>query len=379
MSQTSHIHHRGRHRFAYLFPIALLVVVYWFCAAVYLFADPYGIYPWGRATAVDGRFDPENTPYLVDAVLDDPRYSVLIVGGSTLVRMDPRDVETALGGRAFNLSYSGPRPRDRKVIFDRILRHTHLRHIIVSIDWSSLLDSRRGGDAFPFFLYNDTPYDDLRGLNRRSLRLAADRVTVGTMSAEPGEYLRYVSGDELRRRDFLAHGNLMVLAAAIEQKRRRIGSGVVRPCGQLGAIAELQDFAAAAAGRGVKVTALIPPVSLAWFYEWVDNEERRISIGGDPLAATLGMWRCAVYALSAIPSAKVVGFDDLDWIGGDLRNYIDAGHIVDPRIYAYIAKSLEDPARRLDSANIDGYVRSVDDRVRRFVVDPDMASEIRDR
>jgi hypothetical protein len=376
MSPTPHIHQGGRHRFAYLFPIALLVVVYWLCAAVYLFVDPYGIYPWGRATAVEGRFDPENTPYLVDAVLGDPRYDLLIVGGSTLVRMDPRDVETAVGGRAFNLSYSGPRPRDRKVIFDRILSHTHLRHVIVSLDWSSLLDSRRGGDAFPFYLYNNTPYDDLRGLSRRSLLLAADRVTVGTISAEPGEYPQYVSGDVSRRRDYLAHGNLVALAAAIEHKRRRIGSGVVRPCGQLGAIAELQGFAAAAAGRGVKVTVLIPPVSLAWFYEWVDNEERRISMGGDPLAATLGMWRCAVYALSAIPGANVVGFDDLDWIGGDLRNYIDAGHIVDPRIYAFIAKSLEDPGRRLDSASIDGYVRLVDARVRRFVVDPDMASEI---
>lgn len=363
----------------YLLPLALLMVVYWICAAVYLIVDPYGIYPWSRATTVEGRFHPDDTPYLLDAVLRDHRYDILIVGGSTLVRLDAREVGAALGGRAFNLSYSGPRPRDRKLIFDRLLTQAHLRRVIVSLDWASLLDAHRGGYAFPFFLYNGTPYDDLRAVNPASLRLVAERLRVGAIVADPRSYRDYAAQDGPRRREFLSSRNLRALAAAIDDKRSRIGAGAVRPCGELAAIADLRSFARSAADRGLEVTVLIPPVSLGWFYDWVDDKERRSEIGGDPLAATLGIWRCAVTALEGIPGTKLVGFDDLAWIGGDLRNYIDLGHFGDPRIYTYIARSLDDPGRRLDSRNIDGYVRSLDVRVRGFVVDPDMASETLDR
>lgn len=345
-----------------------VVVTCWSMALACLATDPYDIERWGLSPRVEGRFAPDTVPFIAGAVIGDTRYDVLVLGGSTLVRLDPADVERSTGGKAFNLSYSGPRPLDRQLIFRRVLAAPHLKRVIVSLDWFHLLPANHAAEGFPYFLLNGTRYDDLRGIGPRAFGFAWDRAIHGRIAGDPAPFAAYLAEGEMQRRRFLSPAGTTDIAAAVEAGRGRVTGGAAPSCRELGAVDGLRRFARDASGRGLSVTVLIPPVSLYWYSSQMGVAGRRLGVGEAPFAAVTGMWRCTVLALDGLPGVTVAGFDDLDWITGDLNNYYDAAHLHEPSVYRYIARGLDDPARRLVPSNIDAYVRNLASRVGSFTV-----------
>ena len=301
-----------RCRRANLAPLTFVFATCWCMALACLAIDPYDMEPWGLSPRIEGRFAPDTVPFLAGTVLGDARYDVLVLGGSTLVRLDPADVERSTGGKAFNLSYSGPRPLDRQLIFRRVLAAPHLRRVIVSLDWFHLLPVTRAAEGFPYFLLNGTRYDDLRGVGPTAFRFAWDRAFHGRIAADPGPFTAYLAEGEMQRRTFQSPAGLPGIAAVVEAGRGRVTRGTAPSCDELGAIDELRRFAHQASKRGLSVTVVIPPVSLYWYYSQMGIVGRRMGIGEAPFAAVTGMWRCAVSALDGLPGVAVTGFDDLD-------------------------------------------------------------------
>ena len=147
--------------------------------AVTVVADPYG------SRAGGGRRPPPlmdaNQRYLYPALARSGRFDAAVFGTSTARLLDPARLGAAFGARVANLAVNAGTPWEQLQLARVFLRHVpNPRMLVFGLDrsWCETDADQEGkrvtARAFPAWLYDDDPWNDLPHLfNLRSLEIAA--------------------------------------------------------------------------------------------------------------------------------------------------------------------------------------------------------------
>lgn len=344
---------------------ALIGLLYLALVALIVITDPYNIYGWGLKPRVEANDTPrDEVVKWVDVATKDSKFDTYLVGSSVTAMYTPDEIEAVLGPQtdAYNLSYGGPRPKDRDMILDRLSRNPNVRHIILTFDWMYIREPQVVSKRFPAFLYDDNVRNDLRMVNlpaiRRTFRiLNGDRVYT---NPDDALYQRYID-DQYRR--FQTPSQMAHITRLIEQYRNTIAADSGRTCASYSAINKqllpnLRLFSA----RGVKVDILMPITSYAVYYV------RQTDIGPTLLDDQLTSRRCLVEAVDALPHIRVFALDHDPRVAGDLGNFRDPGHIYNPAILRRFLGGIATGKNQLTRANIGQYEARIRTEVKNYSV-----------
>jgi len=342
--------------------VAAVLVLGWAATGLFLLVDPLALYPWGaRARLADRQYSMDGTPYMVDVVTKNPDIDTLFVGGSTGHQFTDRMMEATWprSGRAFNLSHTSPRPADRELIQDKILEFSHARRVIEEIDWRYQLPravERRvdvTGNDFPLFLYDNTMWNDVRGVGLKTVRLSANVAAGGPVWISDWSDRHWQQQDRRDYVRFLSPQSLATLKAEIARHRHDVDTPSTLDCGRLDIISQdLVPFARALSHRGIELDVIFPVYSPALFYEWIDRDDRLRVNGKSFLDDHLVMRRCVVEALDGIPRVRIFGFDDVAGLATNVANFRDPGHLYNAGAARYMLESIARGTHRLTRANI---------------------------
>lgn len=141
--------------------------------------NPYGNLPGGLPfKLVDG-----SQRFLYPAVARSGRYDSLVIGTSTARLLDPRQLETAFGGRFANLAFNNGQAWEQTQIAKVFLRSApRPRTLLVGLDYvwcTPNADTQRTMAHFPFpnWQYDENPWNDLQHMfNRRTLGIAVNKL-----------------------------------------------------------------------------------------------------------------------------------------------------------------------------------------------------------
>lgn len=334
--------------------------------ALVLAADPYDIYGWGvRPELKAGDIPRDRVVDWIDVAAKKPGITTFLVGSSVTLTYAPDEIAALLGdkGGVYNLSYGGPRPRDRDIVLERLARNSRAERIIITFDWMYILDPTVTREAFPAFLYDEDVVNDLRMVNltaiRRTLEVIGGNRTYGDGSGA-GRYARFL---ERRYRQFQQDAQMAMLARLVETYRPTIGAPSGKTCADFRAVGEqLVPRVRAFAAEGVKMDILIPIVSYASYY--TNISETSVTRLDEEMIAR----RCLVEAVGDLPNVRVFAFDDDPSIAGDLGNYRDVNHIHGPDLSRRFISAIATGDGALTGANIGDYERSVRSAVEHYRV-----------
>ncbi|MEZ5680502.1 MAG: hypothetical protein R3E14_04320 [Erythrobacter sp.] len=346
-----------------LWAAMFISAIYLSLAALVISVDPHNVYRWGA----EPRINPgDNSRDLVidwvDVVAKDPAFNTFLVGSSITAMYTPEYVEGILGPDAHvaNLSYGGPRPRDRDLVLDRLARSPSIEHVILTFDWTYIRDPEVTNNGFPTFLYDDDIWNDLRMVNLPTVRKTFDILGGNLTYGNPDDagyadfvekmYTRFQSPDEMARIERL-----------IARNREGIGAASGRDCGTFRAINEqLIPDVRAFSDRGVKVDILFPIVSFAFYHV------RRNDISPTLLDEQMIARRCLVEAVGELPHVRVFALDDEPEVAGDLANYREVGHVYNPDILRRFVTALATGEDRLTRDNFPGYESAIRSAVENY-------------
>ncbi len=345
--------------------LAAIVIsaVYLSLAAIVIAIDPHNIYRWGA----EPRIEPGDTPRdlvidWIDVAAKDPAYNTFLVGSSITAMYTPEYLENILGPDAHvaNLSYGGPRPRDRDLVLDRLVENPAVQHVILTFDWTYMQDPEVTNSGFPTFLYDDDITNDLRMVNLPTIRRTFDIL---------GGELTYSNPDDASYADFVKKmydgfqrpSEMARIERLIKRNRTTIGASSGRDCDSFHAINDqlVPDIAALSA-RGVKVDILFPIVSYAFYYV------RQNDISPTLLDEQMIARRCLVNAIGDLPDVRVFALDDDPAVAGDLANFREVGHVYDPAILQRFVTAMKTGSDRLTRENFANYETEIRSAVEEY-------------
>ena len=343
----------------------LICILYLTLVALIVATDPYNVYSWGIRPKIDANDTPRDLAVKwVDVAIKDPTINTFLVGSSVTAMYTPQDIEAVLGPRAnvYNLSYGGPRPRDRDIILDRLARNPHVRHIILTFDWMYIRGPKVTSKRFPAFLYDDDMGNDIRMVNLAAIDRTLDVLSGNRVYENPDDknYARFI---KRQYRHFQTSAQMANIATLVERYRRTITADSGRTCTSFRAINDqllpnLRLFSA----RGVKVDILMPVTSYAVYYT------RQADIGPTLLDDQLTSRRCLVEAVDPLPHVRVFALDDEPAVAGDLGNYRDPGHVYNPAILRRFLAGIATGRDQLTRANVQQYEESIRAAVKNYTV-----------
>ncbi|MEN7536751.1 hypothetical protein ABDJ38_06160 [Aurantiacibacter sp. DGU5] len=342
---------------------ALLTVIYLSLAAVVIAVDPHNVYRWGPQP----RIEPGNTPRdvvidWIDVAAKDSSYDTFLVGSSVTEMYTPEYLKGILGpdAKVINLSYGGPRPRDRDLVLDQLVKSDTVKHVIVSFEWTYIRDPDVTNISFPAFLYDDDIANDLRMVNFPTIRTTFS-VLGGQRfysNDDDARYKRYVDG---MYASFQRPEEMARIQREVERHRAQIGASSGRDCASFQAINEqLVPNLKALSDKGVKVDVMIPISSYAFYYV------RRNDISPTLLDEMMVARRCLVNAASDIPHVSIFAFDDDPAIAGDLANFREVGHLYDPAILSNFISAITTGKGRLTRKNFPRHENAIRSAVENY-------------
>lgn len=356
---------RCRAAFPMLATFGVIWVVYLSILATVLATDPYDIYRWGAKLQLNMNDVPrDNVVRWIDVITKKSAINTFLVGGSTTAMYSPDDIAAALGGEtiAYNLSYGGPRPLDRDIVLDQLAINSQGQRIIITFDWSYILDPGTMRHGFPEFLYDEEFADDIRMVDLKAMRRTLKILTGQTRydSQDGGRYAKFV---EKQYRDFQKPSRMEEFRALIEEYRSVIDAPSGRTCASFNAVDEqLVPRVRKFAEKGIKIDVVMPILSYAYYYFHMSD------IGPTMLDEVLISRRCFVEAVDGMPNVRVFAFDDEPAIAGDLGNFRDPGHVYNPDVLSRTLTSLSTGDNSLTRASVGNYERRIRTEVKNYKV-----------
>lgn len=341
----------------------LLAAAYLSLAATVIAVDPYNIYSWGAEPRIEHSDTPRDLVIdWIDVAAKDPAYNTFLVGSSVTAMYSPEYLKSILGPdvRAVNLSYGGPRPRDRDLVLDRLVENPNVQHLILTFDWTYIRDPEVANSGFPTFLYDDDIGNDLRMVNFQTIQRTFDILDGKLSYSNPDDaiYARYVKKmyDGFQRPSEMAKIGRMV-----ERYREGVGDSSGRDCDSYHAINDqlVPDLKALSA-RGVKVDILVPIESYAFYYV------RRNDISKTLLDEMMTARRCLVNAAGDLPHVRIFAFDADPAVAGDLANFREVGHIYNPAVLRRVVTAMKTDSDRLTRDNIANHEREIRSAVEKY-------------
>ena len=339
-----------------LLAAGVLTAIYLVLAAVVITVDPYNVYRWGAPTRIEQSDTPRDLVIdWIDVAAKDPAYNTFLVGSSVTAMFSPDYTEAVLGPDAevVNLSYGGPRPRDRDLVLDQLVESDTVKHVILTFDWTYIQDPDVTNISFPTFLYDDDLANDLRMVNFSTIKTTFEILAGEQFYSNPDDasYVRYV--DRMYER-FQRPEEMASIEKTVARYRPQIGKSSGRDCASYHAINDqLVPNLKTLSDRGVKVDIMVPIFSYAFYYV------RRDDISPTLLDEMMIARRCLVAATSDLPQVSIYAFDDDPAVAGDLGKFREVGHIYDAAILHDFVTAIATGNGRLNRDNFPAYERRV--------------------
>lgn len=340
-------------------------------ALIVVLIDPYDLRPWGpRIVLTDEAYPQDMMPRLVAATANG-RFTHVLVGGSTVMRVTPAMLKIAFGAdkRAFNLSFPGIRPADMRLILERLAEAPELERLIVTLDATMLADADANRSDFPIRYYEPRWHEVLRDLDWMSL---GDAVLVGYYGMLSRRARRGHDRKRSYQKPILGRPDARAdLARSIERARGRILEPSQRVCGDIASIEHaLRPALQRLDARGVAIDIFLPPYSLAAYADWYGKG--RGLPGGRPetvLSDLMLLRHCVLVAVKDLRHVRMHGFDN-DGITADLGNYRDTAHIQEPAVYQQVLAAIAAGTNVVTSDSWDEYDARLRKRVAEFSLPP---------
>lgn len=352
--------------------IGALWLAYMAAAGFVIGVDPYDLYPWGVKITAARRWDPDHAPRMIDIAAKDPDADLVLVGTSPTALVTPEEIRTVFPeARApWNVSYLLAGPDDRLLVLDHLIRYSHARHFIVTVDFYLTLPLGQDNAVFPENLYDASFTNDLRVVDQDTLKDALRALRRGTPfpdTAAATEAMR-VSFERVEQ-IFRNPDNLNAIRDAITRYRATIDSPGATHCASFPMLEPFVGRVKALAAGGRTVDLLIPAFSPSAYYRWRSDKNRILgdnalaeqhrALGSHAFADQLLMRRCLVKALDGVAGVTVAGAD-LDFeLTGRIANFFDPTHLNTAEERERMLGRLRDPRYRLTAANVDAYAEAI--------------------
>lgn len=369
----------GRRHIGPLMLLLGVIAIGFWCADAFVVAlDPLSTHSWGKVRELKpDDYSGDSGYFLFDAVAKDPKIDAILVGGSTTQPFTRQMMDDALPGihDAFNLSYNGGRPGDRDIAVREIQKYSHAKLVIISFDWFYEGDTRAAltiHPTFPSYLYSDNPVNEIRLLGSTTFPLV-----VQVFRKRPLWLPNWSLGDELSSRSelygpFHSRETMSRLEREISSHKRDIDTPTSRNCGNFAALTtQLVPRVQALSKKHIAVDILVPPYSLAMYYDWLEDPVRLSMTGTAFLEDQLLLNRCMVYSLSGLPGVEIFSFNN-DPFTADLGNYYDPEHVYRRALFDYMLRSIAAGTHRLSRNNVDSQI----DEYRRHVLEYVLPSKV---
>jgi hypothetical protein len=362
---------RGRigGRGAYLFLLAAV-----FCSAVLLCAfvtamDPYDLYGWGPRAKLDRDYYNNSPAPWVLNIVTSAGYDTLLIGGSTADNYRSSDMQRLLTGskRAFNLSYSAPRPRDLRIVMQKVSAAKGLHRVLLSLDSSFLLPADAKAAQFPEFLYDKDPTNDLRAVDAKSVTLSARLLTGREFIVSAWDAGRNEKKDVAEYRLTQQASFADAARELIDSRRPHVAAPSALTCSDLPDVNLIGNFARALAARGIRLDVIVPPYSYYLYYKWLDPEHLAITHDAAPLTAFILLRRCALAQIAGNANAHMFALDLQPQIVQDMANYKDEAHLFGLNHAREILADVNAGRNELTPGNFDAYAAELRRRVATYV------------
>jgi hypothetical protein len=303
---------------------ALVAVVYLSLTAFVIRIDPHNIYSWGHKMRIAaGQIPRDLVIDWIDVAAKDETYNTFLVGSSVTAEFTPETVEKVLGpdARVANLSYGGPRPKDRNLVLDRVGKNPNVERIILTFDWTYIRSPDVKNRSFPAFLYDDDILNDLRQVNLPTV-VQAFKVAKGQRIYSNPDRDGFAKYTDQMYQKFQTADAMSDLAHLIKLYQTSVGASSMKTCDAFGAINDqLIPDLRAFSQRGIKVDILVPVTSYAFYFV------RQTDISPTVLDQSMMARRCLVDGTKDLENVRIFAFDSDPKIAGDLANFRDVGHI----------------------------------------------------
>ena len=261
----------------------------------------------------------------------------LALGGSTFWGVTAERMVEAFPKTqtAFNFSINGPRPADRKLIFDLVARNSPADHLIIALDWIYALPSDDVvKNGLPTYLFDDTYTNDLRIASPKVLALTALNYFHAERGVESKDYANKAKNYDRIYGRFQSRSNLEKLSTSLVEnplEASLLNSDI--GCSAFPAVTQtLIPFVQVMASKGRKVDLIIPPYALAQYRLWPADRDDITRAVAPFLPTQIAMRRCVAQLTEPMENARLFAFDNLTDITGDLSNYRDLSHLQNSKV-----------------------------------------------
>lgn len=342
-----------------LLVFSAILLAYWAAAALVVGADPYDLYRWGLRADAGAAHQPRFAGYLLRMAARDPKADLILIGGSTSTTYSAGDLRDAFPGARdpWNISYHASRALDRHLATTTIVKQSAAPRVLIVLDWlyARSVDQKR--DNFPVYLYDDDPFNDLRMVDQRGLAATARLLRTGSSMPDPAA----ADADEVAfntrgYESFQTQKTMARIERLLSRHRAEVDRVGATDCGAFPAFnVQFLPALRALAAQGKRVDIIVPPYSLAMYYEWVAGP-KYLSLGGSTfLSDQLLLRRCMVEVAATLPGVSVSAIDIDPRNVSDLGAFRDTSHLYDPVLLKKVLLAVDDPAYRLTPENVDAY------------------------
>jgi hypothetical protein len=342
---------------------ALITLVYLFLSVIVISVDPHNIYSWGSEPRIKENHTPGDIVIdWIEVAAKDQSYNTILVGSSVTKIYPPEKINKLLGHdvRTANISYGGPRPKDRDLVLKRVSEKPNVERIIMTFDAMYIRDQESVNLSFPAFLYDEGFSNDLRQVNLptilRTLRvLKGERIY---QNPDEGGFEKYT---EDKNRSFHTKDKMHDLTRLIARYKPTIGALSNRSCDSFTAIQnQLAPSLRDISEWGIAVDILIPVVSYAYYYA------RQTDISPTVLDEALIARRCLVQAVKGLKNVRIHALDADPKIAGDLANYRDEGHLHGQKMLDMFISAINSDQFLLTSDNVEAQEQAIRQAVENY-------------
>ncbi len=347
-----------------ILPAAIWVLLLGFQAAL-MAIDPYNFYPWSPARTIpEDNYSTELAPYLLNIVR---RSSVdtAMIGGSTAVNFLPADIRDIMGAKyAANLSYDAPRTEDMALVLDKLSDAPQLKHLLLMLDYQYTNRMHMRRPLFPYELYDSDIAGRVLIFDKMAARLSL-RILRGQGIANPeNPYSAFRAQETEAYKTSLLPTQVAYLTKAINSGRNAVNAAGHKTCADFPMLTQkLIPFAHTMSRQGKRLDIIIPPLSLAYYYNVLMWPTQPGFDWHASLDNSLMLRRCVVFNTAGIKNVRIFGFDDERWLVEDMGNYYEPGHLHKLELFRYMLREIKAGRHQLTIKNFDAYDRSLRKRV----------------
>ncbi|HXZ48227.1 MAG TPA: hypothetical protein VEG27_04350 [Usitatibacter sp.] len=282
--------------------------------ALNAWVDPFAHYH--RPIHFPARFYPEWQRYENPGIAKHYDYDRVVTGSSLMECVLPSDVDRAMGGRTVNLSVSAMSAFDAGRLLEAALATGKPRQVIMNLDYNmfSGAPGRSGfAEAFPAYLYDDDPWNDLPYL----LGIGTTRKSVETLlglhwsrfNTDPDRMWYWADGATFSAAHVVHGLDPANLNARFSQPPRTLEGMQASFEANLAPVIERYP--------GVRFTFLYAPYSIL---AWADFEQRR------QVGVTLAFREWLFDRMAGRPNVELFDFQADPVLTEDLGLYTDIYH-----------------------------------------------------